>query len=141
MITVKLISNAVRPSEWLRYFPKGEPVWENCRFTFDRDARDYDWLVVYDDIPPSTGNDKYHAFEQLNCPQTQTLLVTTEPSSIKSYGKAFTAQFGYVLTSQEPWALPHPNRIYTQPGLRWFYGVGRNHVRTCLLYTSPSPRD
>jgi hypothetical protein len=130
MITVKLISNAVRPMEWLRYFPKGEPQWGNCRFTFDRETRNYDWLVVYDDIPPSAGSDKYHAHEQLACPQAQTLLVTTEPSSIKCYGKDYTAQFGYVLTSQEPWALPHPNRIYSQPALRWFYGVGSSHIRT-----------
>lgn len=130
MINVKLISNAVRPAEWLRYFPGGQPVWGNCRFTFDREGRDYDWLVVYEDIPPSAGHDKFHAFEQLACPQSQTLLVTTEPSSIKCYGRDFTAQFGQVLTSQEPWALPHPNRIYSQPGLRWFYGVGSRHVRS-----------
>lgn len=130
MITVKLISNAAPAGEWPRYFPKSEPVWGNCRFTFDRAARKYDWLVVYEDVPPEGGGDKYQAFEQLACPQEQTLLVTTEPSSIKCYGKAYTSQFGHVLTSQEPWALPHPNRIYSQPALRWFYGVGRNHVRT-----------
>ena len=141
MITVKLITTAARPSEWLRYFPKGQPVWGNCRFTFDRDARDYDWLVVYDDIPPQTGRDKYHALEQLACPQFQTLLVTTEPSSIKCYGKAFTSQFGFVLTSQEPWALPHPNRIYSQPALRWFYGVGSSHTRTLDEMIAHPPTD
>lgn len=141
MITVKLISNAAPPAEWLRYFPKGEAVWGNCRFTFDRDARHYDWLVVYDDIPPGAGNDKYHAFEQLACPQAQTLLVTTEPSSIKCYGKAYTAQFGHVLTSQEAWALPHPRRIYSQPALRWFYGVGKHHVRTLDDMIAHPPAD
>jgi hypothetical protein len=27
-----------------------------------------------------------------------------------------------VLTSQEAWALPHPDRIFSQPALQWFYG-------------------
>jgi hypothetical protein len=27
-----------------------------------------------------------------------------------------------VLTSQEPWAIPHPNPIFSQCGLLWFYG-------------------
>ncbi len=97
--------------------------------------------MVYDDLSPHAGQDKYHAFEQLACPQAQTLLVTTEPSSIKCYGKAFTAQFGHVLTSQEPWALPHPNRIYSQPGLRWFYGVGSQHVRTLDEMIDHPPTD
>lgn len=129
MISVKILSK-VRPEEWLRYFPQGESVWGNCRFEFSRDCRNYDWLVVYDDLP-SNANSKQDddAWEDLPCPRAQTLLVTTEPSSIKSYGAAYTSQFGHVLTSQEPWALAHPNRIYSQTGLRWFYGVARNHIR------------
>lgn len=141
MITVKLISNAARPTEWLRYFHAGDTVWGNCRFTFDRDAREYDWLVVYDDVPPTGGGDKYQAFEELACPREQTLLVTTEPSSIKCYGRDFTAQFGHVLTSQEPWALPHPSRVYSQPALRWFYGVGSRHVRNLDELVAHPPTD
>ena len=30
-------------------------------------------------------------------------------------------QFGYVLTGQEDYALSHPNKIYQQPALSWFY--------------------
>src|SRR4030066_603069 len=129
MIRIKLLSK-VPPEEWLRYFPKGEPVWGNCRFEFSRDCRNYDWLVVYDDLPSSANGKQEETWEDLPCPRSQTLLVTTEPSSIKSYGAAYTAQFGHVLTSQGPGALAHPNRIYSQAGLRWFYGVARNHIRS-----------
>ncbi len=110
---------------WLHQAPHGEPVWGNCDFIFERDARDYDWLVVYDDLSERPGEAKRTTREALACPQAHTLLITTEPSSVKIYGDDFTRQFGAVLTSQPAWALPHPGRIYAQPALHWFYGVGR----------------
>ena len=138
MIRVKFLSK-VSTREWVRYFSTDQLIMGNCQFTFNRHDRNYDWLVVYDDFPYEEGSKKVVASELLNCPRQQTILVTTEPSSIKCYGRAYTSQFGYVLTSQEPWALPHPNRIYSQPGLRWFYGVGDQHVRTLseLLVATP----
>lgn len=115
-IRVKFLGNyAVRG--WMRQFPGNLPAWGRCAFLFDPDARGYDWFVVYNDFP----GDRQE--EVLSCPPRQTLLVTSEPSSIKSYGRAFTAQFGFVLTSQEEWALPHPRRIYSAPALQWFYGL------------------
>lgn len=102
--------------QWLRQFPHGRPVWGNCSFSFDADERDYDWLVVYNDLPPG------HQEEKLACPAGHTLLVTTEPESIKHYGHGFVSQFGAVLTSQSSRALPHPDRIFSQPALQWFYG-------------------
>lgn len=109
--------------QWLRQFPGYLPQWGVCEFTFDPAARSYDWLVVYNDLPPD------HQEEVLSCPRRQTLLITTEPSSIKAYGRAFTAQFGTVLTSQDERSLPHPDRIYSQPALQWFYGLGRGLLR------------
>lgn len=127
MTRVKLLSK-VQLRQWTRYFPDHSLTTGNCEFTFDPLDKKYDWLVVYDDFPFEPGSKRVVEFEQLNCPQSQTILVTTEPSSIKCYGRGYTEQFGHVLTSQEPWALPHPNRIYSQAGLRWFYGVGDQHV-------------
>ena len=114
---------------WLHQFPHGEPAWGGCAFVFDREATEYDWLVVYDDVPGRAAGTEGPACEPLACDPRNTLLVTTEPSSIKTYGGAFTRQFGTVLTSQEPWALPHPDRIYSQPALHWFYGVGSREMR------------
>lgn len=122
-IRVKVLSREA-PGVWERQLPGTQQRWGRCRFSFDPDARDYDWLVIYDDLPPQAGERRSRRIEPLACPRAHTLLVTTEPSSIKTYGRAYTDQFGCVLTSQEPWALPHPDRVYTQPGLRWFYGVG-----------------
>lgn len=128
-IRVKFLARIKAP-EWLRYFPDQEPEWGRCRFLFAGDERNYDWLVVYNDIPPA-GNERFSVNrEVLACPAENTLLITTEPSNIKSYGNTFTRQFGHVLTSQEQWALPHKDRIYSQPALHWFYGAGKTGLRT-----------
>lgn len=127
IIRVKLVSRF--PAEhWLHQLPHGDARWGRCEYLFDRDTRDYDWLVVYDDIPPGKDEAKGDSSEALACPVANSILVTTEPSSIKTYGNNFTRQFGAILTSQEEWALPHPQRIYSQPALHWFYGVGTQHI-------------
>ena len=137
-IRVKVLSQ-LPAAQWLHQFPHGEPIWGECEFLFDAGARDYDWVVVYDDVPHQPGQKREQAREPLACPPEHTLLVTTEPSSIKIYGNAFTRQFGAVLTSQEAWALPHPRRVYAQPALHWFYGVGSRGIRPFdTMEASPS---
>jgi hypothetical protein len=112
------------PDLWLRQFPGKRPVWGKCHFIFDPEERQYDWFVVYNDFPLSDMK------ENLACSRQQTLLVTTEPPSIKSYGNDFTRQFGCVLTSQPAWALPHSDRIFSQPALHWFWGWGKQRLRS-----------
>ena len=138
---VKFISRQ-DPREWQRYFPAEDGCWANCEFVFDRDARDYDWLVVYDDVPPSTGQTRSSALENLACRRENTLLVTTEPSSIKAYGRGFAAQFGQVLTSQPAWALSHPSRHYRQAANHWFFGSGKGHwTSRADFVVGPQPAD
>lgn len=120
-----------RTALWTRQFPRQEPVWGRCRFVFDFDASEYDWLVVYDDLPPVNDERFSLRTERLACHAAQTLLITGEPSSVKIYGRPFLAQFGRVLTSQEPWAIRHPGAIYAQAGLRWYYGLG---AKTALKF-------
>mgnify|MGYP000008681278 FL=1 len=126
-LRVKVLST-LPDAIWLHQFPHNVPVWGACEFLFERDARDYDWLLVYDDLPARAGEPKKTTHEALACPRAHTLLVTTEPSSVKIYGDSYTRQFGAVLTSQPAWALPHPQRIHAQPALHWFYGVGSREV-------------
>lgn len=122
-VRVKFISR-FDPREWSRYFPDEDGHWGACEFIFDRNNRDYDWLVVYDDVAPAPGQSRGTAEEILACPRGRTLLVTTEPASIKAYGRGFTAQFGHVLTSQPAWALPHSRRHFQQAANHWFFGSG-----------------
>lgn len=122
-LRVKFLSR-LAPGEWARYFPNENGLWGNCHFIFERDEARYDWLVAYDDIPSAPGQARTSACEPLSCPAQNTILITTEPSSIKAYGKYFASQFGHVLTSQPAWALPHPQRHFQQAANHWFYGSG-----------------
>ena len=126
-LRVKVVSS-LPAAVWLHQFPHSEPVWDGCEFVFDRAVNDYDWLVVYDDLSAREGEPKKTTREELACPRARTLLITTEPASVKIYGDDYTRQFGAVLTSQQAWALPHPQRIYSQPALHWFYGLGSSEI-------------
>ena len=125
-IIVKVITksshlNADKPSNPQHgSFPGSLPTWGGCRFVFGNEQK-YDWLVVYDDFAGEL---------PLNCPQAHTLLITSEPSSVKTYESAYTRQFAYVLTGQENWALKHPGKIHSQPALHWFYGVNSTKSRS-----------
>jgi hypothetical protein len=106
------------------------PVLQRVRFVFDPQARSYDWLAVYDNLP-SLAKERFSArVEILPCPQENTILLTSEPSPIKTYGRAFTSQFGHVISSQETWAIRHSRQAYQQGGLRWLYGIGGRHLQT-----------
>ena len=114
------ISKGGNADHYSRQLPGNASRWGNCRFVFDVDACEYDWLAVYHDLPrlpPSTFSE-----ERLRCPPEKTVLITTEPSSITVYGTDYLRQYGMVITSQEPWVISHPHPIFTQPGLIWFYG-------------------
>lgn len=107
---------------WLKCFPNNVPRWGNCDFVFDRDYRDYDWLVVYDDLPSVAGERHPLWVEELACPPEHTLLLLTEPSSIKAYGRYYLRQYRWILSTQELWATgSHRGRILEQPALLWFY--------------------
>ncbi len=127
-IRVKLIGK-FRPGQdgagWHRRFPNGTPgntKFGNCEFVFDRHERNYDWLIVWDDLPSVKGERHTLWEEPLACPREHTMLVTTEPSTIKVYGSKFLNQFSHVLTSQEPWAVGHhPGARWEQTSYVWFY--------------------
>ena len=125
-IRVKFLSKSQAPDNnydlWLKRFPNHVPSWGACDFIFDQACHDYDWLMVYDDLPKS-GEERFPNWEEkLPCPKENSLLITAEPSSIKNYGRSFVSQFGWVLSSQEPWAIKHPRVIQSQTGYVWFYG-------------------
>ena len=132
-ITVKFVAKGHQISQqdiFLRQFPGRSAQWGGCHFTFDPDAAHYDWLAVYDDLPPMPGERFSSRIESLRCPPQNTLFISMEPSSIKTYGYDFLNQFGVILTSQEPWAITNPQAVYTQPALRWFYGDSPKRLRT-----------
>lgn len=77
-------------------------------FAFDPSCADYDWLVVFDEMPFDDRGTYAKGREILACPSKNTILATWEPVSIKSYSKAYTRQFGYLLTNRPREAEKHP---------------------------------
>ncbi len=127
-LRIKFLSK-VNTDIWLHQFPDNTPSLNNYQFIFDQEETDYDWLVVYDDLPSSKKERFPVSEEQLACHPDNTVLITIEPSSVKVYGNNYTNQFGHVITSQPYYSLPHRSRFYSQPSLYWFYGVGRNKMK------------
>lgn len=123
-IRAKIIARGQSSNPWSCQTPGGQGIWGECIFLFDRNERNYDWLVVIDDVSRTYAA----APETLACADSHTLLVTTEPPTITRYGRAFSRQFAHVLTSQDPAALPHPHRIHAQTGNLWFNGHHFDHL-------------
>ena len=122
LITVKFLAVGIdlkdNQKRWSRQLPGHKCQWGSCRFIFDINATAYDWLVVYHDLPRGSAS---MGTEKLHCPREKTILITAEPSSITVYGSDYLRQYGLIITSQEPWAIKHPNILFTQPGLPWYY--------------------
>lgn len=126
-IRVKLINRgslANEESGYKQQSENNEAKWGKCSFTFNPLEQSYDWLVVIDDISHIIKN----RTELLRCPKENTILVTTEPSSITRYGRAFAKQFQYLITNQNEKILPHPNALRSQTGNVWFYGKDYNEI-------------
>lgn len=124
-ITVKFMAKKLTPAAeptWRRQLPDGESKWGHCLFVFDQNCRVYDWLVAYDDLSPSLQERFSERTEPLACPAENTILITAEPSSVKSYSSDFCRQFGMIITTQEPWAITHKHIVRTQTAYPWHYG-------------------
>lgn len=89
-------------------------------FTYDAACRDYDWLVVYEDLSDKRVGSLVHGYEPLCCPRERTIFCTWEPTSIKSYSKRFTRQFGHLLTNRPPEAERHSHYHLGRGYFFWF---------------------
>ena len=67
--------------------------------TLDPSCDDYDWLVVFDELPLDDRGTCRGGCEPLACPPENTILCTWEPVSIKSYSKAYTRQCNSCLST------------------------------------------
>lgn len=92
---------------------------DDCLFIADAACTEYDWLVVYDEMPRGTVGTIRKGCEELRCPREHTILVTVEPPTIKLYPACYTRQFGHVLTTHSTKHLPHPHRQESCGALHW----------------------
>lgn len=126
-VRVKLIhrsNQANQDSAFKKQTPHNEGKLGRCTFTFNPLDENYDWYVVIDDVARIVPN----RTEVLKCPRENTILATTEPSTIARYGRAFAGQFHYLITNQDADVLPHPNAIRSQTGNIWMYGKDYDQI-------------
>ncbi len=89
---------------WLRFFPDSIPQWGEWCFLLNADKENYDYLVVYDDLP--------HPIKPL-CPEQNTIHIATEPplGDIGLYPEDYRAQFawhtGLGKTTSQAGEIPH----------------------------------
>ena len=125
MLTAKFLARTAAdqdPALWTSLLPGGDASAFGVRYVFDPEARDYDFLVVYEDLPYPADSRRSTRVERLPCGRANTLFVTTEPVSIKVYGRHYLRQFGHVLSRQPAEVIDHPGHIARTPPLRWYYG-------------------
>ena len=107
-------------------------------FTFDPLCIDYDWLVVYDEMPTEDVGVFKNGYEELRCPKECTILATTEPISIKRYSRSYTRQFAHLLTNRPPEAEKHPGYFLGRGYYHWY--IGRSFEEYKLLIIPPKQR-
>src|SRR5258706_6805892 len=108
MIKVKLTF----PFNWpiIKQTPQKSGRWENCIFYINEDIPECDYWIVFEGLEKK---------ECIKCPPENTMLITAEPPSIKSYNPKFVNQFSWVLTCHD---FPHKGIIHSQQGLNWMVG-------------------
>lgn len=107
-------------------------------FVFDPSCADYDWLVVYDELPTADVGNFKNGCEMLRCPVECTILATQEPVSIKRYPKAYTWQFGHLLTNRPKEAENH-SHYHLGRGYYWWY-IGRDYQEYKSLVLPPKEK-
>lgn len=116
MIRVKVFSKG---QAWVEPGTAAEIERGGCVFLNDPACRDYDWALVYDELPMGDVGSFRNGREELACPAERTILVTCEPPSIKIYPRVYTEQFGFVISTQSPRLLPHPHHVQSRGALQW----------------------
>lgn len=113
MIRIKL-SDPFTSWPIVRQTPGSRSVWGDYEFFINREVKECDYWVVYEGLNKE---------ESTCCPLQNTILITGEPPSIKSYHPGFLAQFGTVITCNTD--IIHPNVVLSQQSMPWHAGIIR----------------
>jgi hypothetical protein len=108
---------------WARQTPDGDGVMNGMRFVFDLACSEYDFLVVFNDVPAQFAD---------RVKRSQAIFVTGEPTSFKRYDRRFLAQFGTIVTADRD--TQHPNRIASHGGIPWHIGAAMKQAGTARKY-------
>lgn len=103
-------------SVWDKRWLQPHLILGDVEFTRDENCTDYDWLVVYDELP------RRKKYIDVHCPPEHTILVTQEPAIIKTQAPCYLNQFNYVLTTHNPDVCKHRNYRRGAGCLVWING-------------------
>jgi hypothetical protein len=93
----------------VRQAPNSSGIWEDYQFFINQDINECDYWIVCDGLLKE---------EKVLCPPNNTILITWEPPTIKTYSQKFIDQFATIVTCQKD--IKHPNIIYSQQAHPWF---------------------
>lgn len=105
------ISNTYPEWPLRRQTPGGKGVWGDCLFYVNEDVDECDYWVVHEGLLRT---------ERTVCPPENTILITCEPPSVKTYDEQFLKQFATVIGCDRN--IAHPNVIFSQQSLPWHVG-------------------
>ena len=120
MIKVKLTTNF--PKEpLLRQTPGRQGLWGHCEFKINQKVRECDWWVVFEGLLSK---------DATRCPRGNTIFISGEPPSLRTYNPSFLHKFDTVMTCHRN--LEHAGVTYSQQGLPWH--IGRRVMRDVDQY-------
>jgi len=102
-------SNVVN-KRYLNLTPNGKGKFKNCQFFFNELIRDYDYIVVLEQLKKRL---------DISISSDRLIFIAGEGSSIKKYKKKFLDQFGHVITCQT--RIKHNSKLIRSPGHSWFF--------------------
>ena len=110
MKTIK-VSTICPKWDWIRQTPYDDGIWQDFLFIFDKSIKTCDFWIVYENL---TEQETYFCYPQ------NTILITGEPPSVKSYHPKFLEQFATVITCHKK--IKHSNVILSHSSLPWMVG-------------------
>lgn len=110
MLRVK-ISNVYPSWPIQRQTPGSSGVWGDIEYHINSDIKECDFWVVCEGVSKE---------EVVTCSPENTLLLTTEPPTVKKYENRFINQFHHVISPHKN--LKHKNVIHCHQGLPWMVG-------------------
>ena len=124
MKTINLVS--IHPNPWLRQFPNNIPEWDGCRFIFNADNQNYDYLVVFDKISAPIA---------ISCNPQNVIHLSTEPNIHLHYNEEYLNQFAWTIRQGDQ-GKEDQGAIFHQPGLNWHIGTmpGKNDFDKILNF-------
>ncbi len=108
-------------------------IYDGAEFAGTIEGESYDWRVVYDEMLRHDAGAYKNGCEKLMCSRERTMLLTSEPTSIKRYSSAYTHQFGHLLTNRPPEADKHSHYHFGEGYYHWCYDKMYNEVVKCVL--------